>query len=255
MDKVVIDHIKTPEMKEPTLIEGLPGIGDVGKIAASFLIEQLKTEKIISIYSRYLPPQVLVSDQGIIRPMQNEIYYAKTEKDHELLILTGDYQGLTSEGQYDLSYGILELAKSLHVKRIITLGGYGVRKILDEPRVLGAATNEKVVEEMKEHGVHFDTGHPASGIVGASGLLLGLSSLFELEGVCLMGETHGFFPDPLGAKMVLQILGKIFELEFDFSSLDKLSPNLEILRARLKELEEEGSGEQDESPSELNYFA
>ena len=255
MDTVVIDHIVTPETKEPTLIEGLPGIGDVGKIAASFLIEQLKSEKIVSIYSRFLPPQVLVTDSGIIRPMQNELYYTKTEKDHELLILTGDYQGLTSEGQYDISYEILKLAKRFNVRRIITLGGYGVRKILDEPRVLGAATSERMIEEMEKYDVHFETGHPASGIVGASGLLLGLAGLFDLEGVCLMGETHGFFPDPLGAKMVLHVLSQMFELDLDYSALDKLSPNLEMLRARLKEMEEGGAGERDESQSELNYFA
>ncbi len=142
MDNVIIDFIDKPELKNPVLIEGLPGIGDVGKIAAKLLIDQLSAKKIISIYSRFLPPQVLVTDEGIIKPMQNEIYYVKTEKDHELMILTGDYQGLTSEGQYDLSYGILKLLKDLNVVKIITLGGYGVRKIPEEPRVLGAATGE-----------------------------------------------------------------------------------------------------------------
>ena len=255
MDDVIIDYIEKTEVNNPVLIEGLPGIGDVGKIAAKLLIEQMEAKKIISIYSRFLPPQVLVTDEGIIQPMQNEIYFVRTEKDHELLILTGDYQGLTSEGQYDLSYSILKLLKSLNVKQIITLGGYGVRKIPEEPRVLGAATGEKLVEEMKEYGVHFETGHPSSGIVGASGLLLGLARLFNLEGVCLMGETHGFFPDPQGAKTVLKVLSELFDLELDYSSLDKISPDLEILKARLKELEEVGTDGVSDSTGDLSYFA
>ena len=93
MDNVIVDYLETPEIKRPVLIEGLPGIGDVGKIAGTFLIEQLKATKIASIYSRFLPPQVLVTEGGLIRPMQNELYYVKLEKnDQELLILTGDYQ-------------------------------------------------------------------------------------------------------------------------------------------------------------------
>lgn len=255
MDDVIIDYIDKPELNNPVLIEGLPGIGDVGKIAAKLLIDQLEAKKIISIYSRFLPPQVLVTDEGIIQPMQNEIYFVRTKKDFELMILTGDYQGLTSEGQYDLSYSILKLLKDLNVKKIITLGGYGVRKIPEEPRVLGAATGEKLVREMKEYGVHFETGHPSAGIVGASGLLLGLARLFSLEGVCLMGETHGFFPDPQGAKTVLKVLSALFDLELDYTSLDKISPDLEILKARLKELEEVGTEGVPDSTGDLSYFA
>jgi len=255
MDNVIVDYLETPEIKRPVLIEGLPGIGDVGKIAGTFLIEQLKATKIASIYSRFLPPQVLVTEGGLIRPMQNELYYVKLEKnDQELLILTGDYQGLTSEGQYDLTFEILKLAKSYNVKRMITLGGYGIRKILDEPRVLGAATDESIRDEVKEYGVHFQTGHPSSGIVGASGLLLGLSKYFDMEGVCLMGETHGFFPDPLSAKMILIVLAKLFELELDYEPLDKTSPNLEILRKRLRELEDDLPEDKPDSGNELSYF-
>lgn len=255
MDNVIVDYLEKPDIKRPILIEGLPGIGDVGKIAGTFLIEQLKATKIVSIYSRFLPPQVLVTEGGIIRPMQNELYYVKLEKnDRELLILTGDYQGLTSEGQYDLTFEILKLAKSYKVKRIITLGGYGIRKILDEPRVLGAATDERIREEIKEYGVHFETGHPSSGIVGASGLLLGLAKYFNMEGVCLMGETHGFFPDPLSAKMILIVLAKLFDLELDYEPLDKTSPNLDILRKRLRELEEDIPEDNPDSGNELSYF-
>ncbi|HID16822.1 TPA: proteasome assembly chaperone family protein, partial [Candidatus Bathyarchaeota archaeon] len=35
----------------PTIIEGLPGLGSVGKIAASYLISQLKAKKIEELYS------------------------------------------------------------------------------------------------------------------------------------------------------------------------------------------------------------
>jgi len=40
--------IKTmPKLKDPILIEGLPGIGNVGKVAVDFMIDELGAVKII----------------------------------------------------------------------------------------------------------------------------------------------------------------------------------------------------------------
>jgi len=69
-----------------------------------------------------------------------------------------------------------------------------------------------------------------------------------------MGETHGFFPDPLSAKMILIVLAKLFDLELDYEPLDKTSPNLEILRKRLRELEEDIPEDKPDSGNELSYF-
>ncbi len=35
---------KKPKLNNPILIEGLPGIGNVGKVAVDFLIEELKAK-------------------------------------------------------------------------------------------------------------------------------------------------------------------------------------------------------------------
>ena len=43
----VTQEIKTvPRLNKPVFIEGLPGIGNVGKIAVDFLIEELGAKKI-----------------------------------------------------------------------------------------------------------------------------------------------------------------------------------------------------------------
>ena len=36
---------KKVKIKNPVLLEGLPGIGNVGKIAADFIIEEIKAKK------------------------------------------------------------------------------------------------------------------------------------------------------------------------------------------------------------------
>ena len=80
MDDIIIEKTEEPKLKNPILIEGLPGVGNVGKLAAEHLIEQLKAKKFADIYSRYFPPQVLVNDDGTIKLVNNELYYFKSRK-------------------------------------------------------------------------------------------------------------------------------------------------------------------------------
>ncbi|QLH74496.1 MAG: proteasome assembly chaperone family protein [Methanomassiliicoccales archaeon] len=239
MDNILMIEKERPVLKDPIFIEGLPGVGNVGKLAADHMVEQLKGVKFADIYSKFFPPQVLVDDNGLIRLVSNELYYVKMEgQEHDLIILLGDYQGLTPEGQYELSYHMLQYIRGYNVKRIYTLGGYGVGRLLENPRVLGAATHPHLVEEMKAKGVIFSKGEPGSGIVGASGLLLGLGKNFGMEAVCLMGETSGYFVDPKGAEAVLKVLSSIVGVNVDYSALRDKAEQIDALASKLKEAEE-----------------
>lgn len=236
MDNVFVRYIKEPKLVNPVLIEGLPGVGNVGKLAADHLIDETGAEKIAEIYSKHFPPQVLVDDSGVIRQVNNELYYLKNP---DILILGGDYQGLTSEGQYELADFVLNIAEKFGVKKIFTLGGYGLGRMIKRHRVLGAATNMHLVKEMKKYGVVFPKGEPGSGIVGASGLLLGIGMLRGMDGVCLMGETSGYFVDPKAARAVLEVLTKVLGIKIDFSELDEKAAAIEKLASKMKEMEKQ----------------
>ena len=79
MEKIVVNEIKMPETDNPILIGGLPGIGNVGKIAADYLIEKLSMEKICDIFSQYLPPQIFIDDEGVTHLSRNSLYYKKID--------------------------------------------------------------------------------------------------------------------------------------------------------------------------------
>ncbi len=236
MDNVFVRYIKEPKLVNPVLIEGLPGVGNVGKLAADHLIDETGAEKIAEIYSKHFPPQVLVEDSGVIRQVNNELYYLKNP---DILILGGDYQGLTSEGQYELADFVLNIAEKFGVKKIFTLGGYGLGRMIKRHRVLGAATNLHLVKEMKKYDVVFPKGEPGSGIIGASGLLLGMGMLRGMNGVCLMGETSGYFVDPKAARAVLEVLTKVLGIKIDFSELDEKAAAIEKLASKMKEMEKQ----------------
>src|SRR5207244_4960636 len=169
MDNIVIRYLDHPKLTDPIFIEGLPGIGNVGQPAADQLKDERKGVKLAEIVSKYFPPQVLVQDDGQVKLVNNEMHYVKRNNGTDLILLTGDYQGLTPEGQYELSDFILKELKNLGVRRVFTLGGYGMGRMVTKPRVLGAATGIELVKEMEKYGVVFSRGEPGGGVVGGRG--------------------------------------------------------------------------------------
>jgi uncharacterized protein (TIGR00162 family) len=245
---VEIVYEERPDLRDPIFIEGLPGVGNVGKLAAEHLLEEVGAKRFAVVFSKFFPPQVLVEDDGTIKLVRNELfYYRRKDGDGpDLILLVGDYQGLTPEGQYELASAIIDLCDDMNVQRIYTLGGFGVGKMVEEPRVLGAATTGELVEEMKANDVIFSRGEPGSGIVGASGLLLGLGHMKGIEAVCLMGETSGYFIDPSAARQLLIVLSRLLDLQVDLSKLEEKADQIERITTKLKDiekLEKEGSYE------------
>ena len=254
MDYVTVEHVaKIPKLKNPILIEGLPGIGNVGKLAVEHLIDSIGAAKFAEIYSKDFPPQVFINPDGTIELVKNEFYYWKAKKkdQRDLVLLTGDYQGLSSHGQYELVEKILDIVEELGVKEMFTLGGYGLGQDIERPKVLCATTDVHLVKKMKKYGAVFKKNEPGGGIVGASGLILGLGKIRGLEGTCFMGETPGYLVDPKSAKAVLKILMKITNIDVNLSALEKKAKEIEQIAHQLKEMEGLSGGEKSE---ELRYI-
>ncbi|MFH1722518.1 MAG: proteasome assembly chaperone family protein [Candidatus Altiarchaeota archaeon] len=225
MDVIEVEFLEKPELKKAILIEGLPGIGLVGKLAADHMITELKAKLFARMYSPFLPPQVLIGDDGIIKMVSMDFYYSKGKK-NDLIFLVGDFQGITPDSQYQISERIIDVFSEFDLKRIYTLGGLGTGVLTQTPRVFGAANQKKLVEETKKHGIIFKGG---GAIFGASGLLLGLCNKKDLEAICLMGETHGQIIDARSAEAVLETLTKILGIKVDMKKLE----------AKAKETEEQ----------------
>ena len=252
MKETLVHRIKEVTLKEPILVEGLPGVGHVGKLVADHMVEELKAEKIIEIYSPHFPPQVIVKEDGTIHQVRNEIYaYHGKENEPDLLILIGDYQSATNEGHYELTSIFLDIAQSFNVSRIYALGGYGTGQFVDKPLVMGAATKTDLVEEMKQHEVVFHGNEPGGGIIGVSGLLLGLGALRDMDAVCLMGTTSGYLVDPKAAQAVLKLLSHILGIEVGMQALEDRAKEMEKIIGKLQEMEraqapyEAGGGDED----------
>jgi uncharacterized protein len=224
------------EPNNPVLIEGLPGLGLVGKIAIRYLIKQLKAKRIAYLYSPHFPYFVLVNKKGNVRLLRGTFYYWQNPKgEGDLLLFTGDSQSQTIEGQYEIADRMLDFSQKYNVKTIATIGGYRMEP-KEKPKVFIAATSPEVLEKATQAGaIVSSSGSP---IVGTAGLILGLARLKKMDALCLLGETRGYLPDPLAAKSVLEILRATFNFDLDLAGLDEEISRAEVMVTKLQQIEE-----------------
>ena len=57
MERIEVKRITDVKLKKPILVEGLPGIGHVGKLVAEHMIDELGAKKIVEVYSSHFPPR------------------------------------------------------------------------------------------------------------------------------------------------------------------------------------------------------
>ncbi|HIH61126.1 MAG TPA: proteasome assembly chaperone family protein [Methanobacteriales archaeon] len=239
MKETIINVLEEVELDQPIFIEALPGIGHVGKLAADHIIDELNATKFAELYSPSFPPQVLVDDNGIIEPMKNEFYYLKSvgKEKRDYIILIGNTQGLSPEGQYEICGMILDFVEKHGAKEIYTLGGLATGQPVEVSKVYGAATNIELAKKLEEHGVILRSAD--GGIIGASGLLLGMGSLRGMEGVCLMGETPGYYIDAEAARALLNVLMKLLKLEIDTEKLEERAKETRKMISKAQRMEQE----------------
>ncbi len=230
---------KKPELKKPILIEGLPGIGNVGKVAVDFIIEELKAKKIYDFFSYTFPHSVFVNEKNLVELPSIEMYYKKI-KGNDLLLLSGDVQPIDEVSSYEFSDKLLDIAQEFNCEEIITLGGIGLHDIPKKPKVYCTANNSRIVKRYKQK---VDVNEKLYGvvgpIVGVSGLLVGLAGKRKIDAISLLVETYGH-PMYLGVNggiELLKVLKKRLGIGIDIKKLDKELSEIETeIMKKTKEL-------------------
>jgi uncharacterized protein (TIGR00162 family) len=245
-----VDEVADPELDDPVFIEGLPGVGHVGKLAAEHLIEEFESQLIRRVHSEHLPPQVGIDDDGVAELASVEIH--AVDADRDLLVLVGDHQPAENVGQYRLAGTFLDIAAEFDVSEVVAMGGVPTGELIEEYGVVGAATDTALVEELRDDGVEFPGDKPEGGIVGTSGLLLGLGARRGFRASCLMGRTSGYLVDPKSARAVLEVLESHLDVGVDVTSLEDRADEMENAVAEMQEAQAGGDGVTDDE--NLRYF-
>jgi len=223
---MVVKIIETAEfdLKNPILIEGFPGIGLVGTIAASYLVEKLKMDLLGHITSEKFPPIAAVHNKIPMHPAR--LYKSKK---NNIVILFSEFI-IPMHTVHELSEKILEWSLSRKIKEIISLGGIVLKGEQDE--VFGIASTPKLVDELEAKGIKTIKEGATTGV---SGVLLAECASIDFPAISLLAESKPEFLDPMAAALALEALKKIIDLKVDTSELMSESKNVE---AKMKELME-----------------
>jgi uncharacterized protein len=237
-----------PKLNKPIFVEGLPGIGNVGKVAVDFLIEELNAKKIYSFFSHKFPHSVFINEKNLVEMPKIEVYYKKftgKSKKKDLLLLTGDIQPIDEESCYTFCEEILKIIKHYNCSEIITTGGIGLHSVPDEPKIYCTGNDSNLLKQYLKKNMHVEKNifGVVGPIVGVSGVLLGLGGKRGVKGVSLLAETFG---NPLylgikGAKEVLRVIEKRFNYGINMKKISK--DILEVENELIKRTEEWASEE------------
>jgi uncharacterized protein (TIGR00162 family) len=204
MDKPYFRNLSNPVLESPIFVQGLPGFGNVGKIAAHLLIKFCGAKPFSELYSPSFPDYVSVDSNGICLLPRYEFYAAPMEK-NDFIIMTGDTQPSFDDvlAHYQVCGEILDFVAKQGCNFIVTLGGVPITE--EKSQVYVAATSPRLATEFMEKGaVIYSKGR----IVGATGLILGLARERNIDGICLLGATTGFKADRGAGFSVFKFLMK-----------------------------------------------
>jgi len=186
--------------KNPIIIEGFPGFGLIGTITTEFLIEQLQAKLIGTIKFDDIPAMVAIHDGKVVQPIG--IFYAKKENMIIVHVITS-VQGL----EWELADAIVQLAKELEAKELISLEGVASPSPIEEARTFFYSNNDDSTKRFTEAKID-----PLR-----EGIIIGVTGALLLqEGIpisAVFAETHSGMPDSKAAAQIIKVLDKYLGLK------------------------------------------
>lgn len=200
-----------PKLRTPTLVEGFPGLGLVGTISASYLVEKLRMEPLGYITGDNFPPLAAVHNHRPLYPAR--MYYSQK---HDLIVFISEFV-VPIAAVNELADRIYEFARKWHVKRIISLGGITIKGEQDEvysiaslPALSSELEKIPTVKLIKEGAT-----------TGVTGVLLARGAVEGYPVISLLAESQEGYMDPKASAMVLEVLKTMLKIDLDTKSLEK----------------------------------
>ena len=222
-----IRFYKEPTLKNPVLIAGWPGIGNVGIIAVDTLRRMVGAEEFgqIEPWDFFYPKKVLIRN-GELEDLEfpkSSFHFRQTEK-KDLMFFIGEEQPteggvVYAQGNkaYQIANLVLDVALKFGCRRVYTSGA-AVAPIHHTMRskVWAVPNTRDLINEVRSYKntvlMSDIEGRGGQGnITGLNGLLLGVAKKRGLEAICVMGEVPIYLqglplPYPKASKSVLEVL-------------------------------------------------
>ncbi|MFB6224306.1 MAG: proteasome assembly chaperone family protein [Haloarcula sp.] len=218
-------HRDDISLDSPTLVEGLPGVGLVGKIAADHLIDAYDMDYYASAHCEGLPEiAVYETDDPDVRPPVR--LYADEERD--LLVLQSDAP-ISPSGATEFAGCMVGWFEANDVTPIYLSGRPAEKDGV--PAVYGVSTGDG--SEMLEEA-DVDPPSENGAITGPTGALVHESQRIGLRSIALVTEADKQFPDPEAARALLQTaIGPLADFEVDTEALVEQAEEIGRAKAQL----------------------
>jgi len=238
-----IVELLSQRLPNSIFLQGLPGLGFVGKVTVDYLIEKLKAKKFAELHSTHLTfPDgnvgINIALNGTFSLPKYE-FYIHTETSPNLVLLTGDAQPNVS-GQYEVADAVLDFVEKVGCGTIVCIGGYGVRVQREIGTVYGVLSNHESVDELKKYGVQIARG---GAVTGACGIILGLAMQRKMRCFGLLGSTRGMYPDLEAARAVILLLKEMYGIPVELTDLDSEIADMKTKMESLQRIQAEGPRE------------
>jgi proteasome assembly chaperone (PAC2) family protein len=236
-----ITHInKTPKVKSAILIEGLPGIGNTGKIAADYIFDQTKPKEILDFYSFSLPHSAFVNQNNLVELPKIRIGYFK-RKNKNFFLLYGDIQPIDEASSHSFCNEILKFCKENNIKEVIALGGIGMAQPPKTPKIYITGNNKEIIKKYSTKDTRSKIVGIVGPIIGATGLLVGLAAKYDINAVAYLAESFAH-PLHVGIKEayeLLKLMNETLSLDLNLKDFQKDISRLEKEQTiKIKELSE-----------------
>ena len=231
------------DLRRPLLIEGFPGAGLVGTIAANFIVDKLQMEPLGHITSTHFTPLVAIHNSRPLHPAR--IY--KSRK-HNLIVLFSELV-VPLPAIHELAKELLAWKEKHKVRQIISLGGINIKGELGT--VYGVASTPELGKFMESKGVKLVREGATTGV---SGLLLAECATTGFPAMSLLAEAQAEFLDPNAAAMVIEKMSALTGIKLDTRELQKQA---KLIEGKMKDMFEQARGAHESykkySPTETMY--
>ncbi|WP_458188717.1 proteasome assembly chaperone family protein [Haladaptatus sp. NG-WS-4] len=229
------------ELDAPTLVEGLPGLGLVGKIATDHLIEELDMTYFAALDCEGVPQiSVYEADDRTLRPPVR--FYADEERN--LVALRSDVPISVSTAS-EFAGCITGWVDSFDATPLYLSGLPRQKKADQVPKMYGVATGD-AGHLLDEHDI--GTPRETGAVSGPTGALLHQAGRMELDSVGLIVQSDAQFPDPEAARVLIKDgIAPIAGIEVD---TDDLVDRAEDIRQQKEELAQRMQQAEDEESSQ-----
>lgn len=205
------------KLKDIVLIASLPDMGRVGGLVSAHIAKKTLAKDAARVI---LSDKPWVNQVDGLVDVPSDEYKILVDEKNSLVIFTGENQPQEPNAVFELVEFVIDTVQKFgNIRLIISSGGYLPMQKTEGDQVYGVATDQKLLESLKPHGVK-TLSNDVKSITWFNGLVLGAAKNKNIDGIGLFGEiSDPEAPQHRAAKNIINKIEKILNIQINTDEL------------------------------------